>query len=397
MLIPLATACLEESSDALDQKAFTKIYDNSEFNASFYAIDIKQTADGGYLILGAKTKVVVIDDTPNVNTPQSVYLLKTDKYGNFVSELELEEPYLYPVGKLNLIGGNYYFFCMDAGTNAFLVNVTDQAEVTSITGLPLTLPLAASANSSGGLLLLSYDNEGHESVVSRITTTGTLAGNPIRFYTGTDSPVDDLVLNHANKEGKQFPFDVGQLPSGLYYFNGFINYTFSLVFTDLSDNNEYQGIVNGHQENAGMSMMLPITGSTFALSTFSFGFNFFSPSSALNLSGVTSVNNLQEDSYSFPELEKNARVKAIRTVINNKNVIVYASNTKSKQIGLYFYDETSGEFLNSKYVGYSNPFEIASVIQTTEGDLVVSGTTYISGRLPRFCLIKLSKSSLKGI
>jgi hypothetical protein len=78
-------------------------------------------------------------------------------------------------------------------------------------------------------------------------------------------------------------------------------------------------------------------------------------------------------------------------------VIVYGSNTKSKQIGLYFYDEATGEFLGSEYVGYSNPFEIGSVIQTAEGDLVVSGTTYLVGRLPRLCLIKIPERSLRGI
>ena len=40
------SACLEESSEKLDKKAFTRIYDNSEFYSSFYAIDMKPTADG---------------------------------------------------------------------------------------------------------------------------------------------------------------------------------------------------------------------------------------------------------------------------------------------------------------------------------------------------------------
>jgi hypothetical protein len=55
-VIILLSACLEESSEKLDKKAFTKIYDNSEFYSSFYAIDMKQTADGGYIILGGKTE-----------------------------------------------------------------------------------------------------------------------------------------------------------------------------------------------------------------------------------------------------------------------------------------------------------------------------------------------------
>jgi hypothetical protein len=76
-------------------------------------------------------------------------------------------------------------------------------------------------------------------------------------------------------------------------------------------------------------------------------------------------------------------------------VIIFGSNTKSGQIGLYVYDETTGEFLSSKYLGYSNPFEIAALVQTAEGDIVVSGTTYIAGRLPRLCLIKVPKDEIK--
>lgn len=399
--IILLSACLEESSEKLDKKAFTKIYDNSEFNSSFYAIDMNQTADGGYLILGGKTKVIKEPNEPNVNTPMTLYLLKTDEFGNIKNELELEETYQYPVGKLNQIGDSFYFFCMDAGTNTFLVNVDQLATFSTVTPLSttITLPLASSAvdvsGSNGSMLLLGYDNSTQESVVVKVSTTGQVS-NESRFYTGAESPIDDLVINHANHEGTQFPFAVGQTSTGKYFFNGFINYTFSLVFTDLSGNEDVSGIVNGQQENAGFSNVLPISGESFAISSFSFGFNFLQPNTNLSTNGTTSVTDVQATSYSFPELKNNADVNAIRGTLGGKNVVIFGSNTKSGQIGLYVYDETTGEFLSSKYIGYSNPFEIAALIQTAEGDLVVSGTTNIAGRLPRFCLIKIPKNEIKN-
>ncbi|HET9053008.1 MAG TPA: hypothetical protein VFM90_02470, partial [Cyclobacteriaceae bacterium] len=254
-LIPVIVlnACLEESSERLDKKAFTRIYDNSEFYSSFYAIDMKQTADGGYLILGGKTDVVKEGgETQNVNTPMGAYLLKTDAFGKIVNELQLEETYVYPIGKLNPIGDSFYFFCMDAGTNAFLVNVDQLATFSSVIPLSatLTLPLASSvvdvSGNTGSLLLLSYDNSSQESVLTKVSTTGTVS-NESRFYTGAESPIDDLVLNHANREGTQFPFTVGQTSNGTYFFNGFINYTFSLVFTGLGGNEDVEGIVYGQQ------------------------------------------------------------------------------------------------------------------------------------------------------
>lgn len=394
-LLPIlfASACLEESTTALDEKAFTRIYDNDQFNASYYPIDMRQTADGGFIIMGGKN----VEEGGVVNAPFKIYILKTDQYGNVERELEVDENYISPVSNLIAINNRYYFFCMDQSTAAFLVSTDQLAESVLIAPLdvPLTFPLAASIDNTGGgtnLLLLSYNDVDKESIVSRVSPSGNVTGSGA-FHIGPGSPADALIIQHTLRTGRQFPFSVGHTSAGLFYFNGFMNYTFSLVFTTLVDDN-ISGTINGQQENGGFSSVLPITGSTFATSIFNFGSNFFLPNSALSSGSTT---DLQDAAYSFPELESNATVKIIRTVINGKNVLVYGSNTKSKQIGLYFYDEATGEFLGSEYVGYSNPFEISAVIQTIEGDLAVSGTTYVAGRLPRFCLIKIPKSSLKGI
>lgn len=394
--ILFATACLEESSEKIDKKSFTRIYDHSGFYSNFYAIDMKQTFDGGYLILAGKTEVVKEAGEPqDVNTPLGIYLLKVDALGNNVTTLTLDDEYIYPIGNLNLIGDSFYFFCMDAATNAFLVNVDQLATFSAVIPLSTTLtyPLAASvvdaSGSTASLLLLSYDNSTQESVLTKVSTSGTVS-NETRFYTGAESPIDDLVVKHANREGMQFPFSVGQTSAGTYFFNGFINYSFALVFTSLT-NNTPGHTVYGQQQNAGFSSVLPLGGQTFAVSGYSFGFNFLLPNASIATtgSGVSSITDVQLNGYSFPELEQNARVKPIRGTWKDKNVVIYASNTKSGQIGLYLYDELTGEFLASKYLGYSNPFEVGAIVQTAEGDLVVSGTTYVAGRLPRLCLIKI--------
>lgn len=395
----LLSACLEESSEKVDKKAFTRIYNNREFYSNFYAIDMKPTSDGGYLILGGKTEVVKEAGEPqDVNTPLGIYLLKVDELGNKVSELELADTYTYPIGKLNQVGDSFYFFCMDAGKNAFLVNVDELAEFSSVIPLSTTLifPLASGVDNSNSLLLLSYDNDTQESVITKVSTTGGVSGEA-RFYTGAESPIDEFVVKHANREGTQYPFSVGQTSSGMYFFNGFIDYSFALVFTNLADNTP-DHTVYGQQQNAGFSAVLPVDGQKFAVSGYSFGFNFLLPTATLTTTGggSSNVTNIQSSGYSFPELESNARVKVIRGTLNEKNVIIYGSNTKSGQIGIYIYDESTGVFLSSKYLGYSNPFEVAALVQTPDGDLVVSGTTYVAGRLPRLCLIKVPKDEMGG-
>jgi len=277
---------------------------------------------------------------------------------------------------------------------AYLATVDENLEGVTMAPLDLILTYPAAAAPDGtNLLLLSYDALAKESVISLMSGTGSVSQSK-GYSIGAGDAVEEPLINHFLRTGQQFPFQVGRIPGGLYYFNGFYNYTFSLAFTNLTQDDP-NGIVQGQQDDGGFSAVLPITGSTFATSTFNFGDNSIIPNAVLNTSGITSSVDLEGNN--LPELESNATVKIIRAVINGKNVLVYGSNTRSKQIGLYFYDETTGEFLDSEYIGYSNPFEIAAVIQTTEGDLAVSGTTYVAGRLPRFCLIKIPESSLKGI
>lgn len=394
----ILSACLEESSEKLDKKEFTKIFDNAEFNSSFYAIDMKQTVDGGYLILGGKTRLSPDDE--HLYLPMSIYVLKTDELGNVVTELAIDT-YQYPIGNLNFINGRYYFFAMNGGYEAQLIsvdaNAVDHTEVPVIPALEMPLASSVDAGSANGLLLLSYDNGTQESVISKVDITGAV-GDDARYSSGSaNSPIDDLVINHVLRQGRQFPFFVGQVSNTSFYFNGFYDHTLSLVFTPVTAaEDETSGVVNGQQDDAGFSSLLPIPGNKFALSLYNLGFTFFGPGREVAPTPALpkSTPDFQETSFSFPEIKENTTVKVIRAVVDGKNVLIYGSNTKSGQIGIYVYDEATGVFISSKYLGYSNPFEIAALIQTPEGDLVISGTTYIAGRLPRLCLIKVPENEI---
>jgi hypothetical protein len=94
----------------------------------------------------------------------------------------------------------------------------------------------------------------------------------------------------------------------------------------------------------------------------------------------TNITELNPNGFSLPELTPEAHVKILRTTINEKDVVIYASTTQSRQIGLYFYDATSGAFMSSRYLGFSNPYEVASLTPTKDGGLAVCGTTYVAGR-----------------
>jgi hypothetical protein len=381
VLLVLA-GCSNESDPASDKSSFTRIYDNNQFNVSFYPIDIKQTPDGGYMILGGRR-------IPNSNF-FGVYIMKVDEFGGFISELEVDDNLVNPIGPLLESGGNYFFFCMTSvGLQTQLVQLNVDGTLSDPINIGGSYPAAAAADGSN-FLLLSYDNFNKLSVVSVITPSGSITRS-MGFSIGAGDAVEEPIINHFLHTGKQLPFLVGKTSSGQYYFNGFYNYTLSLAFTNLNDD-EPQGIVQGQQDDGGISQVIQLGGSKFALSRFNFGDNYFVPGATLNTSGISSSTDLGGNS--LPELAANAPVRIIRITSGTKNIALYGSNTRSDQIALFGYDESSGEFMGSRYLGFSNPFEIASIVSTIDGGLAVCGTTYVAGRFPRICIFKLSKDEV---
>lgn len=378
----LFIGCANDSDPAADKASFTRIYDNNKYNASFFPIDIKQTPDGGYLILGGRR----IDDS----SFSGIYIMKVDEFGGFVSEQEVDETFVNPIAPLLENGGNYYFFCMTSvGLQPQLFQLDAEGTLSEPISVGGSYPAAAAVDGNN-FVLLSYDNLNKKTVVSVITPTGSIS-QAKGFSIGAGDAVEEPIISHFLRTGKQIPFLVGKTASGQYYFNGFYNYTLSLAFTNLSAD-EPQGVIQGQQDDGGLSQVVPLDGGKFALARFNFGDNYFLPNASLNTSGVSSSIDLGGNP--FPELIANAPVKILRVTINSKKVVLYGSDTKSKQIALFGYDESTGEFIGSKYLGFSNPFEIASIVSTADGGLAICGTTFVAGRFPRICLFKLSKEAV---
>ena len=384
LTVIVATSCSEESNPQFDIQTFTTIFDNNNFDASYFPIDMRQTPDGSYIILGGRK----LKDSNFTG----IYLLKADKFGNFVKQLEVEATSVNPIAKFVEYQTKYYFFCMDPLTQqAQIANVDANLDEVSITPVQggLTYP-AASAFVDNNFLLLSYNNGDKLSVISILNPDGGILASK-GYSIGTGEDIEEPIIQHFIRTGKQYPFEVGKVASGLYFFNGFFNYTFSLVFTNLTSDDP-TGVVQGQQDDGGFSAVTPLSGSKFASSRFNFGDNFLLPNRELSTSGITSSVDL--GGYSLPELVPDANVRILRASIDTKPVLIYASDTKAKQIGLLFYEEATGTFISSRYLGFSNPYEIASLVQTSDEGLAVCGTTYVAGRFPRICILKLSKEQL---
>lgn len=382
----LVFSCVEETTPELEEQKFTRIFDNNQFNVSNTPIDVAQTPDGGYLILSSRR----LTDSDFAG----VYLMKVNERGGFVSDLQVEEQFVNPIGNLMFLDGYYYFFCMDElAVQAHIAKVSpDLAEVSIVpVSSGLSYPAAASPDGAN-FLLLSYDHVEKLSVLSLINAGGTVVAAK-GFDIGIGEDVEEPIINHFIGAGKQFPFLVGRISGGPYFFNGFYNYTFSLVFTDLSQDDPI-GVVQGQHDDGGFSAITHIASTKFAASRFNFGDNYLLPNVILPSGSITST--VDYPGNTLPELVPNANVRILRSAIKDVSTLIFASDTRSKQIALLFYDEATGALKGSHYLGFSNPFEVASIIQTEDNGLVVCGTTYLAGRFPRICLFKLSKEELEG-
>lgn len=386
----LIASCAEESNPLTEASSFTRIYDNNVFSESYKPIDIEQTADGGYVILGSRV-LTQLTTTEQVDTAfRGTFLIKVAANGDFEKFQNLEETYLNPVPQLMKYQNSLYFFCMDKDSyTTQLIKVDEALEAIEPTLVNLRYPLAASLDGTT-FIVLSYDDTDKLSVLSMLNPTGGILSSK-GYSIGIGDDVEEPLMEHIRNQNKHFPFSTGRVPGGLYYFTGFIDYTFSLGFSDLNGDNP-TGVVQGQQDDGGVSALVPLGGNKFAASWFNFGTTYFLPNVAFQTNSTTTI--IDYPVYTLPEFVVNAKTTLIRSVIKEQNVIVYASDTQSRQVGLYFYDEATGAFLGSHYLGFSNPFEVGNMIQTADGGLAVCATTYVAGRFPRVCIFKLSEAEL---
>ena len=247
------------------------------------------------------------------------------------------------------------------------------------------------AGSDGtNFIMQSYDHQAKRTVLSVIDASGAIT-NSQDFDIGAGEDVEGPIIRHFNRTGKQLPFFAGKTTGGLYFFNGFYNYTLSLVFTDLSDGSP-AGICQGQQYNGGISSALHLGANRFAVSRFNFGDNYVLPEALIETGSISSTVDLEGNP--FPELVPDAKVVLKSISAGGQPTLLYGSTTRSGQIILMAYNQSSGELESTKHLGFVNPYEIGSFTETEDGGLVVVGTTYAAGRFPRICLFKLDEETV---
>ncbi len=392
VLVSMAGCDIKKNKEVEPENEFLKIYDNHSFSDSYLPIDLKQTSDGGFLIL-AKTRIAA-------SPFYGIYFLRTDKEGKFLNEQLLPDNLVSPTNSLLQVGQDFYFFCMDGITlESTLVKIDQNGSfsvVNKLTGL--LYPLSSGLEeTSGNFILQSYDRDDRKTVISLVNTSGTIT-NTIDYSIGIgDFNVEEPIIDHLTGTGKNLPFLTGSLGNGTYFFNGFYNYTLSLAFFQFGST-AAPGVLQGYRDERCISSALYLPEiNKFALSGYAYGKNTIYPSATVAYQSGSVASSSDLEGFFIPEFNQDARVMLRQETFNGKNTLVYGSDTRSGQIALYFYEASSGNFIASKHLGYSNTFLFGNVIKTTDGGLAVAGVTYLSGRFPRLCLHKIPKEAMEEL
>lgn len=382
----LCVSCSSESLSLSD--SFLKIYDDANFDLDYDPIDVVEVIDGFVLLTGTDVSNSSLD---------GIQLIKVNTEGNFERETSIAT-YVSPVGDmyLNPSDSIVYFFGMNPTTLAStLIGVNTDLEVQSeIPFSSLNYPLSAAPLSDGSFLLQSYDNLSAETEISNVGLDGTfIGGSSYSIGPGQDAEVD--VINHlTGASDRPLPFFCGEYATGSYFFNGFYNYSFSTVFTDLGG--APTGVLQGQGVNAGLRAALALADGNFAVAGYQFDENFQRPSVPINTNDVSGASvNLYLGNMA--EIKPYSPSKIISYASSLGDYTVFASETKGNQIALYFYEASSASLAGIKLIGFLNPFTLSSIKVAADESILILGTTFVAGRFERILLNKISKKEIGDI
>ncbi|MEQ9218573.1 MAG: hypothetical protein RLO17_11045 [Cyclobacteriaceae bacterium] len=387
LVLPLFYSCQNE--DPIPETGFFKVFDDVNYGVDYHAIDVIKSASG-FIVLAATE----IDRTDF----SGIQLIKVDEEGEFEAELTFDPAPVLPTGELMEANGRYYFFGMDPQTiQVQLISVNDSLSDEQIINVPLTYPLAAAASStSNQFLILSYDPFNAESVISYIGTDGSIV-NTAAYSIGAGEDVEATILDHYLNPGEQpLPFFVGETPGGSVFFNGFYNYSMSMVFSDFGGTPT--GVLQGQTTDGGIRKAMPISGNIFAVGGFQFNDNFIAVDASISSTATASSVDLYTLYGNVTEYRSYTPMDIASYDIGTTTYTIIAAETENRQIGLYIFDQTTAELVGKHNIGYLNPYTLASLRPETdeENHLLLSGTTYIANRFQRIYLNRIPEEEVSS-
>jgi hypothetical protein len=368
-----------------EQMSFLKIYDDANYNASYQPLGLEFSENSFYIL---SERSLSSSDFSGIN------LVITDSIGDFIGEEQLEDTFVAPTKSLLKVGNSLFFFCMDRNSlRPYLGTISSGGNISTIAlNTNASYPLAANVSINNNLLLLSYDPAELSTVLTEVNRDGEIQ-QQVSYSIGPGSDVQDAIVNHFTKRSARLPFFCGQSTGNRYYFNGFYNYTLSMVFTNFGE--DPTGVLQGQGTDAGLKAAHSSASGDFSIVGYQFSDHFMNAKTELPINNISSSVNLFD--RNIPEIAEKAICRIIPFNGINRELIIIASETEGRQVVLYFYDLNTGQLEATYYLGTLNPFTLSSIIELEDGGIAITGTTFLAGRFERIYLQKITREQLLEI
>ncbi|WP_018342436.1 hypothetical protein [Cytophaga aurantiaca] len=390
LLAAIAFSCDMKKNKEAKPSGFLKIYNENTYSNQYTPLDIEQTSDGGFLILSA-AKI-------EISAFPGVYIMKIDKDGAVQATELLSDIYVSAAPNLVRNGNQYYLVCMDRqNLGTYILEVSesgesDQHAFIDVIQYPLSVELD---EASGQLLIQHYNKDDLQTLVTRVSTTGSVSASRAFGIGSGGFDVEQPIIDHLTGNGKKYPFLNGKLSGNTYYFNGFYNYTLSLCMFDFNwDAEDDPAAAQGYRDERCISSVVSMGGNTIATSRYAYGDNFIIPSATVPVTSGSFSTSSDMQGFLIPELIRDAPITLKLMTLNGRSILVYASTTKSSQVVLFAYDAVTNQLIGTKYLGATNPYAMANIVQTTDDGIAVLATTQVAGRFSRIAVFKLGKDEL---
>lgn len=407
LVLCLVAACNPEYKDANPGDSFRKIYDKSD-NSHYIGLDVAQTTDGGYIILG------------EVN--RAPYLLRVDEQGRFLwdTAFTLSVDYRDPATGIliresaNPGGIEYYFFCIRT-TGLFdapwllkfyekdkrLVNTAPEEIQLCCPPLDYShlVPIRAAKIGDDRFLLLAQYKNGLDLTLLKINTLGAVLDSEEHPYPGSCvidyKPGDNRcqiaasLSDHSRSFFQTFRREVkeGSLAD-------LITFCFMTAMIDAADSADKY---IAEFELAKPFIAMEWHGAAGDSST---------------LSGARIEDGLvhylvnvpirEADTYEggevLLEVDESLPVYIQTAMSGGEEIVFFLGTARSGDIEIYAYKLADRNFWGYMEInGGRERYVAAGLLKTRDGGLAVLSNTNIESRMGRICLFKLSKEEVAAM
>jgi hypothetical protein len=237
MLACFFSACVDDAFEPGD--SFFHILNDDVAQKVFHPESVAPTSDG----------LVMLSATGQWD-PHLAWL---DANGDFRGNWTPPASVIHPAHGFVTLNGLPHFVCMDRASLAPIVfAVQGPGQAVEVARLPGgQYPLFLGTTNNGNPMLVTYNRNSRQTLMHLLSPSwGILQSKAFNNY----QEIDNIIYDYLTR-AEIYPFFGGQNSKGEYYFNGFVNYSYSFLILD--GNLNQTALYQGTQYKGGVAMAMP--------------------------------------------------------------------------------------------------------------------------------------------